>query len=280
MTNAAYEHNGQPVSREAFYAIACDPARSVAVEACAGAGKTWMLVSRMLRALLGGAAPHEILAITFTKKAAGEMRQRLQEWLEEFVQAPPDRLVAELIARGVAPQAALDQRPALQGLYRQLLDSGRPVQIRTFHSWFAALLVLPRRMLVPRSQQALQLGFGLLRSHVLFEVFGEPVFLGHKQCLAQHDQALGGVGAGQRIDDGVGRLLRCLVGFGPEGAGPGQPALTGCAIGQCISRVGAVGQLGKARTEGWHRRIHDACLVGQVKLHPLCQGPGQGLVRL
>ena len=49
---AAYEHNGHPVSRAAFYAIACDPARSVAVEACAGAGKTWMLVSRMLRALL------------------------------------------------------------------------------------------------------------------------------------------------------------------------------------------------------------------------------------
>ena len=43
-TQAAYEHNGRPVSREAFYAIACDPARSVAVEACAGAGKTWMLV--------------------------------------------------------------------------------------------------------------------------------------------------------------------------------------------------------------------------------------------
>jgi hypothetical protein len=81
---AAYEHNGQPVSREAFYAIACDPRRSVAVEACAGAGKTWMLVSRMLRALLDGAAPHEILAITFTKKAAGEMRQRLQEWLADF----------------------------------------------------------------------------------------------------------------------------------------------------------------------------------------------------
>jgi ATP-dependent helicase/nuclease subunit A len=77
----AYELNGQRVSRAAFYAVACDPRRSVAVEACAGAGKTWMLVSRMLRALLDGAQPHEILAITFTKKAAGEMRQRLQEWL-------------------------------------------------------------------------------------------------------------------------------------------------------------------------------------------------------
>lgn len=138
--NAAYEHNGHPVSREAFYAIACDPARSVAVEACAGAGKTWMLVSRMLRALLDGTAPHEILAITFTKKAAGEMRQRLQEWLETFAQAPLDTLAAELIARGISPQRALDKREALQDLYRQMLSSGRPVQIRTFHSWFAALL--------------------------------------------------------------------------------------------------------------------------------------------
>ena len=126
---AAYEHNGQPVSREAFYAIACDPARSVAVEACAGAGKTWMLVSRMLRALLDGAAPHEILAITFTKKAAGEMRQRLQEWLEAFAEAPLDELTRELVARGISPQRALDKREALQNLYRQMLASGRPVQI-------------------------------------------------------------------------------------------------------------------------------------------------------
>ena len=35
---AAYEHNGQTVTRERFYAIACDPRRHVAVEACAGAG--------------------------------------------------------------------------------------------------------------------------------------------------------------------------------------------------------------------------------------------------
>ncbi|MBS0317447.1 MAG: hypothetical protein JSR49_10025, partial [Proteobacteria bacterium] len=39
----AYEHNGRRISSAAFYAIACDPRRSVAVEACAGAGKTWML---------------------------------------------------------------------------------------------------------------------------------------------------------------------------------------------------------------------------------------------
>ncbi len=152
----AYEHNGAPCSRAGFYAIACDPRRSVVVEACAGAGKTWMLVSRILRALLDGAAPHEILAITFTKKAAGEMRQRLQQWLADFAApraADPanhraaethaewqQRLDNELMARGIEPQRLPHQREQLQNLYQRLLDHGRPVQIRTFHSWFAALL--------------------------------------------------------------------------------------------------------------------------------------------
>lgn len=144
MTNPAYEHHGRPVTRENFYAIACDPKRSVAVEACAGAGKTWMLVSRIVRALLDGSAPHEILAITFTKKAAGEMRQRLNEWLAEFAQASPGQLERELLARGVSkeigPQPLSDMGEVLQNLYQTLLGEGRSVQIRTFHSWFAALL--------------------------------------------------------------------------------------------------------------------------------------------
>ena len=140
MTSPAYELNGKPVSREDFYAVACDPRRSVAVEACAGAGKTWMLVSRILRALLAGCAAHEILAITFTKKAAGEMRQRLNEWLEKFSQASPEQLEQELLIRGLNRQAAQNLREPLQNLYQTLLATDRPVQIRTFHGWFAALL--------------------------------------------------------------------------------------------------------------------------------------------
>ena len=141
-TGPAYAIDGRTASRQAFYAAACDPARSVIVEACAGAGKTWMLVSRILRALLDGAQPHEILAITFTRKAAGEMRARLDEWLSDFGSpgCSDARRSKELQARGLAPADADRMAPVLAALQERLLVTGRSVEVRTFHAWFSQLL--------------------------------------------------------------------------------------------------------------------------------------------
>ncbi|NJS37392.1 MAG: UvrD-helicase domain-containing protein, partial [Brachymonas sp.] len=144
----AYTLAGKACSREAFYAAACDPLRPVVVQACAGAGKLWMLVSRILRALLAGAEPHEILAITFTKKAAGEMRSRLNEWLLEFSTASDEKLAQALSERGLSDDflskngllPAQKLRTVLSNLYQVTLQSPRGVQIRTFHSWFATLV--------------------------------------------------------------------------------------------------------------------------------------------
>ena len=134
--------DGRRVDAQAFYAAACDPARSCVVEACAGSGKTWMLVSRMLRALLDGAAPHEILAITFTRAAAGEMRERLDTWLADFStpRSTHDERVRALVDRGVDPERAEALAPELGALQARVLAAGRPVEIRTFHGWFAQLM--------------------------------------------------------------------------------------------------------------------------------------------
>ncbi|MEO5844668.1 MAG: UvrD-helicase domain-containing protein [Caldimonas sp.] len=134
--------DGRRVDAPVFYAAACDPARSCVVEACAGSGKTWMLVSRMLRALLDGTPPHEILAITFTRAAAGEMRERLDTWLAAFstARSTHDQRVLALRERGVDAARAEALAPELGALQGRVLAAGRAVEIRTFHGWFAQLL--------------------------------------------------------------------------------------------------------------------------------------------
>ena len=57
--------------------FAVDPANNVVLEASAGTGKTSVLVARYINLLQAGVDPSNILAITFTRKAAAEMRERI-----------------------------------------------------------------------------------------------------------------------------------------------------------------------------------------------------------
>jgi ATP-dependent helicase/nuclease subunit A len=63
--------------------IAVDPSQNVVLEASAGTGKTRVLVERYVNLLRAGIEPDHILAITFTRKAAAEMRQRIVDRLKE-----------------------------------------------------------------------------------------------------------------------------------------------------------------------------------------------------
>ena len=60
-----------------------DPRRNVVLEASAGTGKTSVLVARYLNLLRAGVDPSNVLAITFTRQAAAEMRERIVQELKK-----------------------------------------------------------------------------------------------------------------------------------------------------------------------------------------------------
>lgn len=70
-----------PFTREQTLALATD--RHLIVSAGAGSGKTSVLVERYVQLLMQGADPRQIVAITFTRKAAAEMLARVARKLDE-----------------------------------------------------------------------------------------------------------------------------------------------------------------------------------------------------
>ena len=70
------------------------------MQAPAGSGKTTVLTQRYLKLLTTVDEPEQVLAITFTRKAAGEMRERVQKALDGDIEvrSPADALTLELAA--------------------------------------------------------------------------------------------------------------------------------------------------------------------------------------
>jgi len=106
---------------------ALDPVTSFIVQAPAGSGKTELLTRRVLTLLAIVEVPEEVLAITFTRKAASEMRQRVVETLQRVEQGftPRDDYEAEGLALA---QRVLDRDRELEW---QLIRNPQRLNLRT-----------------------------------------------------------------------------------------------------------------------------------------------------
>ena len=109
------------------------------VHASAGSGKTYHLVTHMVRLLILGAEPASILAITFTRKAAAEMQQRLLERVFELAIAS-DAELDSLLEDSFSLTANDTHRTQAKNLYESLLHTNLGVRTTTFHSFCQDLL--------------------------------------------------------------------------------------------------------------------------------------------
>ena len=58
------------------------------VSAHAGSGKTYVLITRLVTLMLSGTRPEKLLCLTYTRTAAAEMKQRLNDLLGEWAVLP------------------------------------------------------------------------------------------------------------------------------------------------------------------------------------------------
>jgi ATP-dependent helicase/nuclease subunit A len=123
---------------EASQRAASDPAVSAFVAASAGSGKTRLLTDRLLRLMVGGAAPERILCLTFTKAAAAEMSLRLRRRLGQWVTMPHAALEEELRKLAIVPDAEAMTRA--RSLFARVLDLPGGMRIGTIHAFCQSLL--------------------------------------------------------------------------------------------------------------------------------------------
>src|SRR6188768_1591350 len=119
--------------------IAADPRNSVWVSANAGSGKTHVLSRRVIRLLLRGTDPSEILCLTYTRAAAANMAKRVYEDLAGWTALDDDRLAEQIVRlEGIRPDDEKLRRA--RRLFAEALETPGGLKIQTIHAFCEAIL--------------------------------------------------------------------------------------------------------------------------------------------
>src|SRR5262245_15379020 len=124
----------QPQQRDAS-----DPGQLVWLSASAGTGKTHVLTARVLRLLLGGAAPEAILCLTFTKAGAAEMAERIHRRLAWWAGLKDGELLKRDLTR-LGEDSGPEAQARARRLFARVLDApGGGLRIQTIHAFCQTL---------------------------------------------------------------------------------------------------------------------------------------------
>ena len=156
---------------------ATDPNANIAVFASAGSGKTYLLVHRILKLLLNGVDPAHILAITFTRKAASEMQERLMKVLAEW--ASVDDAYLQKTLKDLSHPYDSASIAKARNIYEELLFAEHEIRITTFHAFCQDIL---KRFAIHAGVPA---GFRVVESNFLLKQEARKQLFKHAQSKDQ-----------------------------------------------------------------------------------------------
>jgi ATP-dependent helicase/nuclease subunit A len=145
------------------------------VDASAGSGKTTVLISRVLRLLLRGVAPHRILCLTFTKAAAANMANRLTATLARWAVLSESELAKELL-KLTETHPGEETLLTARRLFARTLETPNGMQFLTIHGFCQSLLArFPLEAGVPLGFNVLdERSSSQLLAQIRQDLLGEP----------------------------------------------------------------------------------------------------------
>lgn len=118
---------------------AADPSANVWVKANAGSGKTYVLSRRVLRLLIDGVPPEQVLCLTYTKAAAAEMRARVTKELGQWAIMDDEELSSAIIDLEHKRPDRARLNHARQ-LFAKALETPGGLKINTIHAFSESVL--------------------------------------------------------------------------------------------------------------------------------------------
>ena len=164
--------------------LALDPTKSFIVQAPAGSGKTSLLVQRYLRLLATVNAPEEIVAITFTRKAAYEIRDRIINLLQTTKIEPQD-IYATTMQK--LAQAVLQQNEKKSWKLEQNPNRLRVQTIDSFCNYLARQMPILTSVDTTKIIQGYEAEvFYRDTARMVFEYLNDPQYACHLETILLH----------------------------------------------------------------------------------------------
>ena len=192
-----------PLDDHALRNEALDISHSFIVQAPAGSGKTGLLILRFLKLLIVSEKPEQVLAITFTRKAASEMRDRILttlHWAKDLEKAKIKPENDFDLQRFEIAKKALARDQEMQW---QLLENPSRLRIQTIDSFCfnisSQLPILSRAGVNPRISEQVELCFRDAISNTLH-------YLESKQSISEDIEKVL-----VHLDNDIGKIERLLL---------------------------------------------------------------------
>ncbi|WP_339044878.1 UvrD-helicase domain-containing protein [Candidatus Zinderia endosymbiont of Aphrophora alni] len=140
MKKKKFKINNLIVKKKIFFSTANNLNNSIFIEACAGSGKTKLIIIRIIHLLIKYNNYKKILILTFTRIALKEIKKKIKKFFFYIININKKKFYKIFIKYGFLKKEIKKNYIKIKNLYKIFLFKNKKINFFTFHGWFLFFL--------------------------------------------------------------------------------------------------------------------------------------------